>query len=57
MFAFIAGRAEPAPPRRGPREVTGLAGKGPKMTRKVGLAEGCALRVRKWGPPAYPKVS
>jgi|GEM_PF-5687438 len=42
----VYGRAEPAPPRRDPGEVRGLAGKRPKMARKVGFAEGCAQRVR-----------
>jgi hypothetical protein len=44
------GRAEPAPPPGGRPEVSGLAGKGPGITRRAIFSEGRALRVRKYGP-------
>jgi hypothetical protein len=48
-----------SPPLRGigHRSRDGLAGKGRGMARKAVFSEGCALRVRKYGPGANRGIS
>jgi|GEM_PF-2408842 len=53
----VYGRAEPAPPRGGQSQVTGLAGEKPDMTRKAIFSEGRTLCARMARPYADRGIS